>query len=94
MCQDGTPARLSRAPAALFRRLSVDVVVLVPTATVPAVLSGAAADLWDLLVDPIGFDDAVNELAHFYAMAPGEISAALAPVVESLLDDGVLCRTT
>lgn len=81
---------LGRAPRALWRSGSFGVVVLAPGAPVPIALEGSGAALWDALDLPKSRRELVTELADRYASSPATIAADIAPVIDELVELGVL----
>ena len=47
-------------------------------------LEGSGVDLWQLLSEPIGLDEAANALAEVYGTTSAEVAADIAPVLEEL----------
>ena len=47
-------------------------------------LEGSGVDLWQLLSEPIGLDEAASALAATYGTTSDEVAADIAPVLEEL----------
>jgi Coenzyme PQQ synthesis protein D (PqqD) len=87
------PARLRRAPAALWREGAFGVVVLGPGRDEPHTLTGTGPALWDALAEPRTRDELATTLAARFGADRGRVAAALAAVIEALLQLGVIDET-
>lgn len=85
---------LSRAKGVLEARVSEDELVLLgPEAEDYVGLNAVAADVWGRLERPASFPALVAALAEDYDAPPETIAQDLAPVIETLVETGLLQRT-
>ena len=76
--------RYARRALVLWRR-SGDAVVLLPAdGSQVFTLEGSGVDLWHLLSEPIGLDEAADALAEAYGTTSDRVAADIAPVLEEL----------
>jgi hypothetical protein len=84
------PAQYRRREQTVWRRAHGTVLVLpVPERDVLA-LNGPAAQLWQLLAEPLTVDQAADRLAEVYEVAADVAAHDIAPVFEELVARGVL----
>ena len=67
----------ARSPDVLWRRVVDEIVVLTPASEGPAVLSAAAALVWESLEDPASPADLAGRLAPELRLEPGAMQAEL-----------------
>jgi hypothetical protein len=82
-----------RADRVVWRRTLGGVVVL-PThrSTEPVALRGPAAEIWELLAEPMRASDLVAVLAETYRVGEHDVADDVAGALDLLSDLGALCR--
>jgi Coenzyme PQQ synthesis protein D (PqqD) len=81
-----------RAETVLWRRTLDGVVVLGPAASAePVALRGPAADIWELLTEPMSVAGLVAALADGYGVAGEGIADDVQRAVGALAEVGALC---
>lgn len=83
-----------RAAGAVWRHGHGGVLVLVEPGRDVVVLSGGAADVWSALAEPRTVDDIGRTLATTYTRLADEMTADVAPLVDDLVERGVVDRVT
>ncbi len=88
------PPRYQRHPEALHRQLEDGVLLLAGRGDQdqPVFVEGTGSVLWELLADPWSLDELVAALAEAYGADPAEVAAGVAPVLDQLVDEGVVTR--
>ena len=76
----------------LWRATMDAVLIRPPGATELTKLAGTGRSLWAVLEEPTSFDDVCTRLATEYDAAVDEVAADVAPVVDDLVERGVLER--
>lgn len=77
-----------RSPNALFRRVGGDIILATAEREDFDSLSSTASAAWELLDNPKGLDQLVNELAMEYGMQPHSIVSDVAALLLDLLRRG------
>jgi hypothetical protein len=85
----GAGSTLRRADV-LWRRVVDGVLILPRGAEQPVLLTGSGVALWDELTEPAPFDELVARLALAHRVERELAAADLDPVIEDLVDRGVL----
>lgn len=89
----GARPLLSRAPGVMEARISDDELVLLGGETEDYFgLDAIGADVWSRLETPMTFDGLVEALAGDYDAPVAVIAEDLRPVIDTLLDGGLLRR--
>lgn len=81
-----------RAPDALWRASASRVVVLGPDDPEPFVVTGAGAELWELLENPTTLGTAVATLAGRYDVSESTVAGSLEPLLGELVGRQVVQR--
>ena len=76
----------------LWRATMDAVLIRPPGASELTKLAGTGRSLWAVLEEPASFDDVVARLATAYAAEIDEVAADVAPVIDDLVERGVLER--
>jgi len=76
-----------RRSDALWRRTNSGVVVLGVSATRPTIVTGPAADLWELLEAPVRIDDVIDQIARLHGTTGGRVRADVTAVLETWTRD-------
>lgn len=84
---------LTRCAEVVEARISDEEIVLLgPQSHDYFGLDAVAADVWGRLARPMTFDALVADLAGDYDATEAEIAADLAPVIETLVEGGLIRR--
>lgn len=86
--------RYRRASHAVWRYSHDSVLVLAAPDQDVVALTGTAEDLWQLLWEPLTVAEAGHSLAAAYAGPAAEIAKDIAPVLDDLVERGVVDRVT
>lgn len=86
--------RFVRADGVVWRRSGEAVIALAADAGDSEVveLSGTGVALWDVLAEPVDLDGAAAALADAYRVPASVIAADIAPVLDELVDWGVVTQ--
>lgn len=84
--------RLARSPAALTRTGGGRLLVLGATTDRVLTLEGTAHLVWELLAQPASIDELAADLAVAFGVEVDAVVSDLRPLVEHLLDAGVLAE--
>jgi hypothetical protein len=76
--------RYARREQVLWRRTGDAVVLLAGDGQEVFTLEGSGVDLWQLLAEPIGLDEAASALAGAYGASREQVASDIAPVLEEL----------
>jgi len=75
-------------------RATLDAVLVRPLhATEVVKLEGTGRALWEVLSEPCSFDSVCAELARTHDADPAQIAVDLRPVIDDLVDRGVVSRS-
>ena len=88
---DGGIASLRRCSALLSRRVGDEVLVRTRDRDVVRLI-GTGPALWDALERPSTITDIAVILARQFGADPAVVKADIEPVIDALLDAGILCR--
>lgn len=84
---------LSRAPDVMEARVSEEELVLLgPESEDYVGLDAVGADVWGRLAEPAEFEALVADLARDYDAEPETIAQDLRPMIDTLLEAGLLVR--
>lgn len=80
-------------PDVVFQELDGEVLLLLPGQQGVLHLNETASALWELLEEDTSEDEIVALLARAYAQEPELIRGDIGPIVEQLVEQGVVQRT-
>lgn len=84
--------KLRRAQGVVWRRTMDGVVVLPAGAVEPIALLGPAANMWEMLAEPLTATELVAALADHYGVEPDHVTNEIRATLDGLLRRGALCR--
>ena len=85
-------ARLRRSEGVVWRRTMDGVVVLPANTAQPIALLGPAANMWEMLAEPLTAAELVNALADHYGVEPDHVTSEIRATLDGLVRRGALCR--
>jgi hypothetical protein len=83
--------RLRRAEATLWRRTLDATVVLPVDGAEPLALRGPAAGIWELLAEPLTFQELLDAIAAIYSVDSDTVADEVGQAIATLADAGALC---
>jgi hypothetical protein len=85
-------SRLCRSEGVVWRRTMEGVVVLPAHAAEPIALLGPAANMWEMLAEPLTAAELIAALAEHYGVEPDRVTNEIRATLDGLLRRGALCR--
>ena len=83
---------LRRSQGVVWRRTMDGVVVLPAHTDEPIALLGPAANMWEMLAEPLTTAELVAALADHYGVEPDHVTSEISATLDGLLRRGALCR--
>jgi Coenzyme PQQ synthesis protein D (PqqD) len=84
--------KLRRSQGVVWRRTMDGVVVLPARSVEPIALLGPAANMWEMLAEPLTAAELVAALADHYGVEPDRVTNEIRATLDGLLRRGALCR--